>query len=268
MSKTNYNAELRAEYQNLFDTCIIKPDKYITVDAVVNKILAGKSRYESVGLPLNIPWHFIGIVHYMEGSCNFKTHLHNGDSLTAKTIHVPSGRPLGGTAPYTWEFSAQDALNLKMLNKWSDWDIPGVLYKLEGYNGFGYRNLNQPIPSPYLWSFSNHYNKGKYVADGRYDANAVSVQCGAAVLLRRFAEKQLITTSIDRIAITRQLAQKVVFSPLKYSVKAAQLQHWLVKLGAIIKIDGKAGRFTSDAYQEITGEYLSGDPKSTAQTTP
>jgi lysozyme family protein len=261
MSKINYNPVLRAEYQYLFDTCIIKSEKYVTVDAVVNKIVAGKSRYETVGLPLNIPWHFIGIVHYMEGNCNFKTHLHNGDPLTAKTIHVPEGRPVGGTAPYTWEFSAQDALKLKNLEKWPDWDIPGVLYKLEQYNGFGYRNLMQPIPSPYLWSFSNHYNKGKYVSDGHYDPNAVSAQCGAAVILRRFTEKQLIAGVIDRISLTRQLAQEVSFSPLKYAVKAEQLQRWLVKLGAIIKIDGKAGRFTSDAYKNITGEYLSGDPR-------
>jgi len=268
MSKITYNAVLRADYQYLFDTCIIKSEKYVTVDAVLNKILAGTIRYETVGHPLNIPWYFIGIIHYMEGSCNFKTHLHNGDPLTAKTIHVPSGRPPGGTAPYTWEFSAHDALKLQMLDKWPDWDIPGILYKLEAYNGFGYRNLKQPIPSPYLWSFSNHYHSGKYVADGHYDANAVSVQCGAAVLLRRFAEKQLITTNIDRIAITRQLAQKVVFSPQKYSIKAAQLQRWLVKSGAIIKIDGKVGRFTSDAYKELTGEYLTGDPRSNVQVTP
>lgn len=262
MPKTTYNAALRIAYQHFFDTCIIKSEKYVTVDAAVNKIVTGKDRYESVGIPLNLPWYFIGIVHYMEGSCNFKTHLHNGDPLTARTVHVPAGRPVTGTPPYTWEFSASDALKLKKLDKWPDWDIPGILYKLEEYNGFGYRNLKQPIPSPYLWSFSNHYIKGKYVADGRYDANAVSAQCGAAVLLRRFFEKQLITSNINRIALTKQLAQNVSFSPLKYVAKAEQLQDWLVKLGAIIKIDGKAGRFTSDAYKNITGEFLIGDPKS------
>ncbi len=42
--------------------------------------------------------------------------------------------------------------------------------------------------SPYLWSFSTHYQCGKYVADGRWSETAVSKQCGAAVLLRRLAE--------------------------------------------------------------------------------
>lgn len=150
MAKINYNAELRAGYQHLFDTCIISPQKYVTVDAVIKKILENKSRYESVGSLLNIPWYFIAIVHYMEGGGNFKTHLHNGDSLASKTVHVPAGRPLTGNAPYSWEFSAQDALKLKSLDKWPDWDIPGILYKLEGYNGFGYRSIQQPIPTPYL----------------------------------------------------------------------------------------------------------------------
>jgi len=43
------------------------------------------------------------------------------------------------------------------------------------------------VKSPYLWSFSNHYLKGKYVADGKWDPNAVSQQAGAMVILRRLA---------------------------------------------------------------------------------
>jgi len=62
MSKINYNPALRAQYQYLFDTCIIKSEKYVTVDAVISKILTGKNRYETVGFPLNIPWYFIGII--------------------------------------------------------------------------------------------------------------------------------------------------------------------------------------------------------------
>jgi lysozyme family protein len=46
----------------------------------------------------------------------------------------------------------------------------------------GYRRRG--VPSPYLWSFSNLYTKGKFVADGHFDANAVSAQCGAAVMLK------------------------------------------------------------------------------------
>ena len=99
MAKIVYNDKLRSEYQHNFDTCIIKPDKYVTVDTIIKKILVGKPQYDDVGGQLNIPWYFIGIVHYMEGSSNFKTHLHNGDPLTARTVHVPAGRPAKGNPP-------------------------------------------------------------------------------------------------------------------------------------------------------------------------
>jgi lysozyme family protein len=42
-----------------------------------------------------------------------------------------------------------------------------------------------------LWSFCNLYEKGKYVADGKYDPNAVSKQCGAGVMLKTLAEQQV-----------------------------------------------------------------------------
>jgi hypothetical protein len=40
------------------------------------------------------------------------------------------------------------------------------------------------IRSPYLWSFSNHYDQGKFRFDGQFDRDLVSDQCGAAVLLK------------------------------------------------------------------------------------
>ena len=62
-----------------------------------------------------------------------------------------------------------------------DWTLERTLYRLEMYNGFGSRAHG--IKSPYLWGFSTYYVKGKYVSDKHYDENAVSDQCGAAVLL-------------------------------------------------------------------------------------
>lgn len=46
-------------------------------------------------------------------------------------------------------------------------------------------NVPEAKPWPrFLWSFSTIYEKGKFVADGKFDANAVSKQCGAALLLK------------------------------------------------------------------------------------
>jgi lysozyme family protein len=119
----------------------------------------------------------------MEASLNFQTHLHNGDSLTERTLHEPKNRPERGSPPFTWEESAKDALTLEHLDQWHDWSLAGILYRLERYNGFGYRRRHPPVSTPYLWSFSNFYTSGKYVRDGVFSETAVSDQCGAAVLL-------------------------------------------------------------------------------------
>lgn len=256
------NSALQSEYQRLFDTCVIRPEKYPEVNSVVDRILQNKSRYEAVGNKLNVPWYFIGIVHCLEGSLSFKVHLHNGDPLTARTVQVPKGRPVAGKPPFTWEASAEDALIYDKVNLWTDWSVPGMLFRFEGYNGYGYRKLTPPINSPYLWSCSNHYTKGKYVADGKYSPTAVSKQIGAAVLLRRLAEKQIIAIGLaGRLTLIKQLGQEVTFAPNRYSAKAEELQKLLNLSGAHLMADGKAGRNTSDAYFHLAGSYLKGDPK-------
>ena len=50
-------------------------------------------------------------------------------------------------------------------------------------------------PTPYLWSFSKLYEKGKYVADGRFDPEAVSKQCGAAVMIRALVDRGMDLSS-------------------------------------------------------------------------
>jgi len=49
------------------------------------------------------------------------------------------------------------------------------------------------VPSPYVWASTDQYRKGKYVADGHYDPNAVDHQLGCAALLSRMA---LLDTSV------------------------------------------------------------------------
>src|SRR5450432_1043632 len=132
--------ELRTEYQNLFDTCQTRPETQGEINLLAAKIINNRDRYEAVGTPLSIPWHFIGVIHNMESSLRFDRHLHNGDPLTARTVHVPAGRPAGGDPPFTWEASATDALKFQGLDKVTDWSFPALLYQLEKYNGFGYRN--------------------------------------------------------------------------------------------------------------------------------
>jgi lysozyme family protein len=200
MSPISLDTALRDEYGRLFATCAIRPQRLAAVDAMVTKALAGRTKYEKLQQSLGVPWFFTAVVHGLEGNFRFDTHLHNGNPLTARTVTDPKGRPASGTPPFTWEVSARDALRLKALHTWKDWSIAGMLYRLEGFNGFGYRLYHPTVLSPYLWSFSTHYVKGKYVRDSVWDPNLVSLQCGAAVMLRRMSERGIISFRDDAVS--------------------------------------------------------------------
>ena len=190
-SLSSVPGDLYEDYARLFETCLVRPDCNAKVNGHVQRLLSLRDRYEAVGGPLGVPWWFVGVIHGLETSYRFDRHLHNGDPLAAATVRVPAGRPPGwvGAVDQSWEASARDALTLKGFDEWSDWAPPGALYQWERYNGFGYRKYHPQVNSPYLWSFSNHYRKGKYVADGRFDPEAVSAQCGAAATLRTLVNR-------------------------------------------------------------------------------
>lgn len=257
------NAERRLEYQTLFDSLIIRPARQAEVEKIVDKIAKNRARYEAVGNPLKIPWFFVGVIHSMEASLDFTTHLHNGNPLSARTTDEPPNRPPKGTPPFTWEFSADDALRFEGFNGKKDWSLPAILFRLEQYNGFGYRK--KKINTPYLWSFSQHYEKGKFVKDKKFDPNAGSSQCGAAVLLRRMAERGIIAFDALNEPTEKdveKLTPLVRYAPKTFSEDALRLQELLNLFpGIFVKVDGLAGKRTSDAVKRITGNFLAGDPR-------
>lgn len=160
----------------------IRPTRDVEARVAAGRVLRGRAEYRSIH-PL-IPWVFVGLVHLMESGCDFTRHLHNGDPLTARTVQHPAGRPANGEPPFTWTESARDALAGRTLPAWP---LKVLLDQLERYNGHGYRRRGRP--SPYLWAGSNHYEAGKFTADGKFDQSAVSKQIGAAVVLRVLADR-------------------------------------------------------------------------------
>jgi lysozyme family protein len=192
----NLTSTLKSEYERLFDTCEIRSERRAEATRIVDRIVSNRDRYERAGSPHGVPWYVVGIIHQLEGSGNFQTHLHNGDPLTARTVRLPAGRPASGNPPFTWEFSAADALVHDHLAEWRDWSIPGTLFVFERFNGFGYRNPDIAINSPYLWSFSKHWTKGKFTSDRHFDPNAPSSQCGSAVLLQLLADRGLVSGGV------------------------------------------------------------------------
>ncbi|MCU1600093.1 MAG: phage tail fiber protein [Frankiales bacterium] len=179
---------LADEYVQLFDTCTVHHDKVAGTDAIADRAVKNEERYRQVADAVGCPWFVIAVLHSLEAGQRFTTHLHNGDPLTHRTVHVPRNRPRSGQPPFTWEVSARDAL--ADLKKVPDWTVPVMLFQLERYNGFGYRRKHPEVLSPYLWSFTNHYAQGKFVADGKFSGSAVSKQCGAVALLVRMRARK------------------------------------------------------------------------------
>lgn len=185
-------AALKGEYRRLFLGASINPSAIHEVEAVARDIYANRDRYIPVAARFNCPWPLIGAIHSLEGGLDFSTHLHNGDPLTHRTVLEPIGHPralpASGHFPYTWEESAIDAIAIKGWGSIEHWTLEMALYRLELYNGMGYRTNHPTVLSPYIWSMTNKYTKGKYIADHKFSATAVSRQVGAVAILLALAE--------------------------------------------------------------------------------
>lgn len=167
-----------------YKKAVIRPGKMVEVSSAATKISQNKPRYEAVTLSLGngMPWWFVAITHYMEGAGKFTRHLHNGDPLSARTVNVPKGRPVIGNPPFSWEDSAIDAMRYMKYDKIKDWSIENCLNLFERYNGMGYKKKG--VPSPYLWSYTDQYVKGKYEFDGKYNPELVSKQPGVVAIMK------------------------------------------------------------------------------------
>jgi lysozyme family protein len=182
---------LKEEYLRRFAECTIRPEYARLVSWYVQTIRSHETRYAKLSERVSVPWYFIAIIHGLEASFNFRAHLHNGDyPLTQRTRNVPKDRPIEWIPPSDWESSAVDALTLEGFTGQTDWDLANMLYRWETYNGFGYRS--RAIPTPYLWSFSNQYSRGKFTGDGKFDSTASSKQCGAAAMLKGLMNANMV----------------------------------------------------------------------------
>lgn len=181
---------LKRGYGNLFRRASIKPEHRAELDMWTSKILANRTRYETIAATVGCPWYLVAVIHVRESSCDFSRHFHNGDPLTARTVHRPAGRPITGEPPFTFEESAADAMMLKGFADVPSWEIERVLYELERYNGTGY--FRHGVNSPYLWSFTDLYRQGKYTSDGDFDADHVDEQPGSVAIIKVLIEKGII----------------------------------------------------------------------------
>src|SRR5215211_9055265 len=89
MPTVPFTPALRKEYDRLFETCVIRAARLAEIDAVATRLVDNRARYEQVTASCGVPWPVVAVIHNMEASLKFTSHLHNGDPLIARTVQVP-----------------------------------------------------------------------------------------------------------------------------------------------------------------------------------
>jgi lysozyme family protein len=142
-----------------------------------------RARYEAVAAQTGVPAPLIAALHWRESTGNFNTYLHQGDPLGRPATHVPRNIPVF----HKWEDAAVHALNLKknirddLSLTASTTDTAAMATYAEYYNGLGYHKRGKP--SPYVYSGTDQYQRGKFVRDGVYDPNHRDRQLGVITMI-------------------------------------------------------------------------------------
>lgn len=204
--------------QERWDQMTLHPDKVASFDSTAKRLVVpdAKQRFQAVTSRLQlagyqpVPWFAIAVIAEREyggpqpdgkgGSKGWDKQLGQGDPLNEVSKHDPAGRgpfldhPGDNNVNNAWLRCALDALTncAPHAALWHDWTPGGTLTLLEEYNGLGY--AVRGVPSAYVWSGTDQYTSGKFVADHVYRASAVDIQEGCAPILKRM---QLLDKSIS-----------------------------------------------------------------------
>lgn len=175
---------MKIDYKDLWLSAIIDPIHKPHIASIASICLGYWSLYTAVKDACGIPEYVTACLDYRESDFDHTCYLANGDPLfnsdgvLMKTIHAPKG--LGPCK--SWVDAAVLSLQDSGLTNNKDWSIAETLFQIESYNGLGYQDRD--IYSPYLWSGTNLYKSGKYIADYVFDPNVVDKQMGCVPILR------------------------------------------------------------------------------------
>lgn len=175
-----------------YKSASIQAHRYREVQAICNRIQRDWSRYGYVSARSGVPPWVIAGLHNMEASGSFNKHLHEGSPLRWRTRWIPKGRPKTGTPPFTWEYSAEDALKYDRMSEKNWKRLGSALSACEGYNGWGYKKYHPETPTPYLWAGTSIEKAGKYTGDNRWSSTARSSQIGIAAIWKELARRGLV----------------------------------------------------------------------------
>jgi lysozyme family protein/peptidoglycan hydrolase-like protein with peptidoglycan-binding domain len=247
--------QYRDEYEQNWNNLRARDERSGDIRREARRLFEGKQTYQEVERRSGVPWWFVGLCHYRESSFDFDTYLGNGQPLNRRTTIVPKGRgPF--TGPTAFVDGAVDALRIQKFVGAQDWGIARVLYRLEGFNGYGYHSRG--VNSPYLYGGSTVYGPpenrgGKFVRDHVFDAHTVDRQLGTAVILKELVSLDP-TIRLDGVAPGDEVEEPED----EQSHTILWLQRSLNRLGADPQLeeDGVSGPKTMGAvsrFQEAHG---------------
>lgn len=176
-------SQLIAGNQARWEKCSITPSRLGAVKEVAQRLCSAlaKPHYIEAQNATGVPWWVIAMIHEREATQDWKANIAQGDPWNQVSRHVPRGR-----GPFkSWLEAAVDALVncAPFAARWKDWSAGGALMLLDLYNGLGYE-LYHHEASPYLWAATNEEERGKYLADGKFDASVWDTQIGCSAMLK------------------------------------------------------------------------------------
>ena len=169
----------------------LTPQQQKDMEQFIKRWDANKARYEKVAETSGVPAKLIASLHWRESTGSFGTYLHQGDPLGKQAVNEPANIPIFKE----WEPAAEHALGMK--NGIRDaykidantTDEVALASYAERYNGLGYFNY-RAMASPYVFSGTDQYKKGKYVGDGDWDGNHKDSQLGVVAMMRRIDQHE------------------------------------------------------------------------------
>lgn len=133
-------------------------------------IQGNREYYIALEKATGICWRLLGAIHYREANCRADRSIQDGHKLKEGEDQA--------SFIMAWMKSSKLSAPRTLGEK---------LNFAERWNGLGYRKRG--VPSPYVWSMTARYVKGKYTSDGVYDPEKVDRQAGIAAVLEELSRR-------------------------------------------------------------------------------
>jgi lysozyme family protein len=240
----------------------------------------GLGAYQELAAAVNVPALTLAAIDLREGDCNPRTGIGQGDRWDRVSTHVPRGKgPFSSWLAANKFYVAYD--HLDSTNGLAPPDHPALwafwaVYKTNAWNGWGPNGHGRH--SGYPWSCTNIYDErtdntppyGKYVADGKWDPNAIDHQPGTVPVMIElakaypdlaFAPLPMMVTAPPIVPAPNPLPPGLPDPETTAGLQAALNK--LLALDPPLLVDGNMGRLTRGAvrsFQRAHGLRVDGIP--------